>query len=438
MADDSQYSIDLRTNSGVWARFMTWLSGGRLVAPDRGQINGPYSAHGNVGESAITDRRAMQISAVWACVRLLSTMVSTMPLEFFRYDGEDSKSLEPDHPIARLFWYSPNAHMSAFNFRKSMNVQLALFGNAYAFIDRNAAGEAVSLLPLQAPNVDVFLSDSGDVTYRVHRSDGYRDFSADKIFHLKGFGTDGLVGLSPIESASRTMGVTISMEDQQRDFYANGAKTPKILKTGDRVLSAEQRAQVRKNFDEIAHGPVSDRLWILEAGFDTDDVTINPSDAQTLESRRFQVGEIARVFGVPPHKIGDVEKSTSWGSGIEQQNIEFIQSTLMGYFKEWESAIERQLLRPRERRGDSRIRAQHNLESLLRGDSAARSSFLSEMTRNGVYTINEARARENLPPVEGGDQPLIQKQNVPLSMAGQDESPASSGASSFGESDEDI
>ncbi|OHV12126.1 phage portal protein [Kushneria phosphatilytica] len=430
---DSNYSVDLQTNSGIWARLVSWFSGGRLVTPDSGQINGPSSAHGHVGESEVTDRRAMQISAVWACVRLLSTMTSSMPIEFYRWRQDESESLEPEHYLSKLFHGSPNAYMSPYDFRKAMNVQRTLFGDAYAFIDRNSAGEVTSLIPLQSPNVDVFLNDESQLRYRVNRSDGFRDYTSDRIFHLKGFGTDGIVSLSPIANASRTLGVAIAMEDQQKEFYANGAKTPKILKTGDKILDSDQREIVKQRFSEMAHGPVNDRLWILEAGFETEDVTISPTDAQTLESRSFQVAEIARIFGVPPHKIGHIENSTSWGSGIEQQNIEFVQSTLMDYFKAWESAIERQLVRPSDRRGANRIRVQHNLETLLRGDSTARANFLSTMTRNGVYTINEARARENLPPVEGGDEPLIQKQNVPLSMAGEDESPAPSGASSLGD-----
>ncbi|MGJ8522289.1 hypothetical protein R84981_000974 [Carnimonas sp. R-84981] len=418
-----QYSIDLRTNNGVFARLASWFTGGRLVTPDKGRINGPSSAFGRVGDYNISDTRAMQISAVWACVRIITNVVSSLPIELYRDSDEGKKPLESTHPLYLLVKRRPNRYMTSHDFRKAMNLQLALFGNAYALKTRNASGDVISVIPLQAPNVSVVLDDEGELWYVVERETGLEKYRSEDIFHLKGIGTSGLVGLSPIANSSRTLGVTIAMEDQQGDFYANGAKTPKILTTGE-ILSKQQREQLRENFQTIAEGPVRDRLWILEAGFDTRDVQISPADAQTLESRNFQVAEIARIWGIPPHLIGDVEKSTSWGSGIEQQNQAFIQYTLMEYFKSWESAIKLSLIND-EVVDDRQIDVQHNADVLLRGDSKARSAFLKQMTSGGIYTINEARARENLPPVDGGDEIRIQVQNQPIN-----EAPPESGASS--------
>ncbi|HGZ0346670.1 TPA: phage portal protein, partial [Enterobacter cloacae] len=154
-------------------------------------------------------------------------------------------------------------------------------------------------------------------------------------------------------------GVAVAMEDQQRDFFANGAKSPQILSTGEKVLTEQQRSQVEENFKEIAGGPVKKRLWILEAGFSTSAIGVTPQDAEMMASRKFQVSELARFFGVPPHLVGDVEKSTSWGSGIEQQNLGFLQYTLQPYISRWENSVQRWLIPAKD---VGRIHAEHNLD----------------------------------------------------------------------------
>ncbi len=213
------------------------------------------------------------------------------------------------------------------------------------------------------------------------------------------------------------------MEDQQREFYANGAKSPKILTTGDKVLSKEQRTQVEENFKEIAGGPVKKRLWILEGGFKADDIGVSPQDAETMASRKFQVSELARFFGVPPHLVGDVEKSTSWGTGIEQQNLGFLQYTLQPYISRWENCIARWLLKP----GDvGKYHAEHNLDGLLRGDSASRAAFMKAMGESGLRTINEMRRLDNYPPLEGGNVAYRQAQYVPINQLSKE--PHESGA----------
>ncbi|MNZ82462.1 Phage portal protein [compost metagenome] len=232
------------------------------------------------------------------------------------------------------------------------------------------------------------------------------------------------MGLSPIAFAAKTTGVAVAMEDQQRDFYANGAKSPQLLMTGEgKVLNKEQRAQVEENFKEISGGPVKKRLWILEGGFTTQPIGVSPQDAETMAARKFQVSELARFFGVPPHLVGDVEKSTSWGTGIEQQNLGFLQYTLSPYLNRWEYAIERWLLKP----GDvGRYHAEHNIDGLLRGDSAARASFMGTLADKGLRTINELRRLDNMPPLAGGDVATRQSQNVPITQLGNPD-PAQSG-----------
>ncbi len=421
---DTDYSIDLRTRSPFWARMASFFVGGRLVSPEKGSQNGPVSASGVVGDSVVSDERSLQISTVFACVRLISTVTAGLPLDVFETTGDDRRKVGIDNPLARLLRFSPNQFMTAVEFREAMTMQLCFYGNAFALIDRNSVGDVISLTPLMSVNMDVRLENKR-LVYRYRRDNEYADFKASEIFHLKGFGFNGLVGLSPIAFAAKTTGVAVAMEDQQRDFYANGAKSPQLLMTGEgKVLNKEQRSQVEENFKEISGGPVKKRLWILEGGFTTQPIGVSPQDAETMAARKFQVSELARFFGVPPHLVGDVEKSTSWGTGIEQQNLGFLQYTLSPYLNRWEYAIERWLLKP----GDvGRYHAEHNIDGLLRGDSAARASFMGTLADKGLRTINELRRLDNMPPLPGGDVATRQSQNVPITQLGQ-ASPAPSGA----------
>ncbi|HFJ7157007.1 TPA: phage portal protein [Escherichia coli] len=260
--EEPKYTIDLRTNNGWWARLQSWFVGGRLVTPNQGSQTGPVSAHGHLGDSSINDERILQISTVWRCVSLISTLTACLPLDVFETDQNDNrKKVDLSNPLARLLRYSPNQYMTAQEFREAMTMQLCFYGNAYALVDRNSAGDVISLLPLQSANMDVKLVGK-KVVYRYQRDSEYADFSQKEIFHLKGFGFTGLVGLSPIAFACKSAGVAVAMEDQQRDFFANGAKSPQILSTGEKVLTEQQRSQVEENFKEIAGGPVKKRLWI--------------------------------------------------------------------------------------------------------------------------------------------------------------------------------
>ncbi len=419
---DTDYTIDLRTRSPFWARIATFFVGGRLVTPESGSQGGPISASGTVGDSDVTDERALQISTIFACVRLISTVTAGLPLDIFETKDGNRSKVGLDNPLARLLRYSPNQFMTSVEFREAMTMQLCFYGNAYALIERNSAGDAISLVPLMSANMDVKLVNKR-VVYRYRRDTEFADFKQSEIFHLKGFGFNGLVGLSPIAFGAKTAGVAIAMEDQQRDFYANGAKSPQILMTGEKMLNKEQRKQVEENFKEISGGPVKKRLWILEAGFTTQAIGVSPQDAETLSARKFQVSELARFFGIPPHLVGDVEKSTSWGSGIEQQNLAFLQYVLEPYLNRWEQAIWRWLVKPSE---IERYHAEHNLDGLLRGDSAARANFMKTLVDTGLLTINEGRRLDNRAPLPGGDVATRQSQNVPITQLGQSD-PAPSG-----------
>jgi len=367
---DTDYSIDLRTRSPFWARMASILTGGRLVTPDNGSQMAGTSAHGTVGESVVSDERNMSISTVWACIRLISTVTASLPLDVFETVDDQRKKVGNQNPLAKLLRFRPNNFMTALEFREAMTMQLCAYGNAYAHVERNSVGDVISLLPLMSANMDVRL-DGKNVIYRYRRDSEYVDFKPKEIFHLKGFGFNGLVGLSPLAFSAKSAGVAIAMEDNQREFFANGAKSPQILMTDGKVLTKEQRGQLEENFKEIAGGPVRKRLWILESGFTTQPIGISPQDAQMLEARKFQVAELARFYGVPPHLVGDVEKTTSWGSGIEQQNLGFLQYTLKPYLDRWEYSIERWLVKESDQ---GRLHAEHIPGRNPRGEERNRRS----------------------------------------------------------------
>ncbi|WP_222890227.1 phage portal protein [Enterobacter sp. C2] len=421
---ETDYSIDLRTRSPFWARMASILTGGRLVTPDNGSQMAGTSAHGTVGESVVSDERNMSISTVWACIRLISTVTASLPLDVFETIDDQRKKVDNTNPLAKLLRFRPNNFMTALEFREAMTMQLCAYGNAYAHLERNSVGDVISMLPLLSANMDVRL-DGKNVIYRYRRDSEYVDFRAKEIFHLKGFGFNGLVGLSPLAFSAKSAGVAIAMEDNQREFFANGAKSPQILMTDGKVLTKEQRGQLEENFKEIAGGPVRKRLWILESGFTTQPIGISPQDAQMLEARKFQVAELARFYGVPPHLVGDVEKTTSWGSGIEQQNLGFLQYTLKPYLDRWEYSIERWLVKESDQ---GKLHAEHNLDGLLRGDSASRAAFMQTMVNTGIRTVNEVRRLDNLPPLPGGDVATRQSQNVPITDLGSSKEPRTDGA----------
>ncbi|WP_313047145.1 phage portal protein [Atlantibacter hermannii] len=423
---DTDYSIDLRTRSPFWARMASILTGGRLVTPDKGSQMAGTSAHGVVGDSVVTDERNMQISTVWACIRLISTVTASLPLDVYETRDDQRKKVPGTHPLAKLLRFRPNNFMTALEFREAMTMQLCAYGNAYAHVERNGVGDVISMVPLMSANMEVRLSDNGkNIIYRYRRDTEYANFSQKEIFHLKGFGFNGLTGLSPLAFSAKSAGVAIAMEDNQREFFANGAKSPQILMTDGKVLTKEQRGQLEENFKEIAGGPVKKRLWILESGFTTQAIGVSPQDSEILAARKFQVAELARFYGVPPHLVGDVDKTTSWGSGIEQQNLGFLQYTLKPYLDRWEYSIERWLVKESEQ---GVIHAEHNLDGLLRGDSTSRASFMQIMVNTGIRTVNEVRRLDNLPPLPGGDVATRQSQNIPITDLGTNNGPRNDGA----------
>jgi HK97 family phage portal protein len=308
-------------------------------------------------------------------------------------------------------------YQTALDFWEFICVSLELQGDAFCYKDKASDGRIIALSPPIIPDaMTVRRASNGDLEYRWR--DGGREYveTQDRVLHIRGFGGSPLGGLSTLAFGRRTFGVAQAIERAAASTFRNGIRPSGTMET-DLKLNAEQRRSAEDALQEKFAGAINaGRPMLLDNGVKWKQISINPDDAQMLESRAFSVEEICRFFGVPPFMVGQTEKSTSWGTGIEQQTIGFVKFTLRRRLKRIEQALMKQLLTAADRAQGLVI--EFNLEGLLRGDSKARSDFYASGLMNGWFTINEVRALENMPPVEGGDVPRMQMQNVPITDAG--------------------
>ena len=369
-----------------------------------------YQDSGAAGAAGV-----LGLAAANACVQLLVGTIASLPLMVYR-TLPGARQVANDHPLYRVLHDSPNADQTALDFWEFMQACLELHGNAYCEIERGSDGRVIALSPPMLPEtMSVRRLSNGDIEYRWTEEGRQRIETQDRILHIRGFGGSPLGGLSTLALGRRTFGMAQSIERAATSTFSNGVRTSGVMSTEEK-LTPEQRTLAEKLLQEKYTGTMNAGVpMLLDRGVKWQQLTINPDDAQMLESRAFSVEEICRFFGVPPHMVGHTEKSTSWGTGLEQQTLGFQKFTLRRRLKRIEQALEKQLLTARDRAEG--ITIEFNLEGLLRADSAARSKFYGDMSRIGAMTINEIRALENLPPVEGGDVPRMQAQNIPITEA---------------------
>ena len=363
----------------------------------------------------VNDHTALSLSAVWGCTNLLAGTISSLPLMVYRVkDG--TREIAKEHPLYRVLHDSPNYDQTAVDFWDFMAGAIELRGNAYAEKMRSN-GAVASLLPITALVSSKRLK-SGEIEYTWTEDNKQRTATDKDILHIRGFGGNPLGGMSTLEFGRNSFGLARAVEKSASTTFKNGMRPSGAL-TFSEFLSAENREIAETRLSEKYMGATNaGKPMILEGGTTWQQLTLAPEDAQMLESRKFSVEEICRFFGVPPHMIGHTESSTSWGTGLEQQTLGFQKFTLRRRLKRIEQALEKQLLTPADR--SAGVRIEFALEGLLRGDSMARSAFYASGLQNGWYTINEVRALENMPPVDGGDTPRMQMQNVPITEAGND------------------
>lgn len=372
---------------------------------------------------SVNAHSAMQLSAVYACVRILAESIAALPLHFYRYTDTGSKQKAVDHPLYWLLHDEPNPEMSSFTFRETLMTHLLLWGNAYAQIIRNGRGEVIALYPLMPDRMTVDRDARGHIYYEYARSDSDANtlgkkssviLSPEDVFHIPGLGFDGLVGYSPIAMAKQAIGMGLACDEYGAAFYQNGAQPGGVLEHPNVVKDPKR---VRESWNAIYQGSRNaHRIAVLEEGMTYKPISISPEQAQFLETRKFQIDEIARIFRVPPHMIGDLEKSSF--SNIEQQSLEFVKYTLAPWISRWEQAIQRSLLLQSER---TRYFARFNVEGLLRGDYQSRMNGYAVARQNGWMSANDIRELESLdmiPDEQGGNLYLINGNMTKLEDAG--------------------
>lgn len=377
---------------------------------------------GSTSGKTVTERSAMQMTAVYSCVRILAEAVAGLPLHLYKYTDDGGKEKAIDHPLYRLLHDEPNPEMSSFVFRETLMTHLLLWGNAYAQVIRNGKNEVIALYPLMPNKMTVDRDSNGHLYYSYYRGsdEAIRDtqntviLKPSDVLHIPGLGFDGLVGYSPIAMAKNAIGMAIACEEFGAKFFANGAapsgvlEHPGTIKDPTRVRDAWQ--------SQFGGSSNSGKVAVLEEGMKYTPISISPEQAQFLETRKFQINEIARIFRVPPHMVGDLEKSSF--SNIEQQSLEFVKYTLDPWVTRWEQSIQRALLSQGEK---EQYFVKFNLEGLLRGDYQSRMNGYAIGRQNGWMSANDIRELENLdriPVEEGGDLYLINGNMLPMRDAG--------------------
>lgn len=377
---------------------------------------------GSTSGKRVNARSSMQMTAVYSCVRILSEAVAGLPLHLYEYTDGGSKEKAVKHPLYFLLHDEPNPEMTSFVFRETLMTHLLLWGNAYAQIIRNGKGEIMALYPLMPDRMEVDRDEKGRLYYEYTTSSDDAPINKKStvklrpldVLHIPGLGFDGLVGYSPIAMAKNAIGMAIACEEYGAKFFANGAQPSGVL---EHPGTLKDPSRVRESWQQTFGGSQNaNKVAVLEEGMKYTPISISPEQAQFLETRKFQINEIARIFRVPPHMVGDLEKSSF--SNIEQQSLEFVKYTLDPWVSRWEQSMVRSLLTEEEKK---RYFIKFNVDGLLRGDYQSRMTGYATARQNGWMSANDIRELENLdriPAELGGDLYLINGNMTKLSDAG--------------------
>jgi len=354
---------------------------------------------GGVTAAPVTFDSAMQVSAFWASARLLTEVVSSMPIRCYTIDEETGiKKPNPNYDFYRLLNNRPNRYQTRIEFFESIMLNLTTRGNSYCTVERDNHGEIYALQPLMASQMKVILLDDGSVTYHYQDADNVvKVYAAESIWHVKLFG-NGVVGMAPLTYARKALGIAIALESRVTQLAINGGKTTGVLMVDDK-LKPEQRNKIRANYEGLVDGG-SDKLFVLEGNMKYSQTSLSPSDMQMIENRRFQVEDIARFMGVPSVLINDTSASTAWGSGIEQINMGFYKLNLRPYLERIEASMKRWLIPESDW---DKIEIEFDFDQLLRADQTTRITGYSTAINSGQMTPNEARAKEGRAHAEGGN-----------------------------------
>lgn len=395
----------------LFSTMFGWLRGNATAQRSGSQQATPsssaYESAPNVGIDG-----ALQVSTVWACVKLLVETVASLPLFVYATDGKGQRTLARSETLYRVLHDSPNRRQTAFEFWAFMLLNLVLRGNAYARIERGANGEVFALWPLAADQVEVKALSDGSLVYAYHLDSETLIFTEDQILHLRGIG-NGVVGMSPLDYMRASVGLAISAQNHTQRIYNKSSRRAAVMMSNG-PLTKEQKDGLRESFGDIVEG--KQELYILPAQMTMEQLGMTPQDIQLLETRRFAVEDLARWFGVPSVLINDTSKTTTWGTGVEQIIEGWYKFTLRPQLEMIEQAIGRRVLTAGQRaRG---LHAEFSFDALLRASLKDRMEIYAKATQNGLKTRNECRQLENDPPLPGGDVLTAQSNLVPIDMLG--------------------
>jgi HK97 family phage portal protein len=384
-----------------------------------GQMYGTY-AQSDAG-IMVSEDAAMRLAAVQACVRVLSEDIAALPLQVFMRTKDGGKERARSHPLSFLLHDEPNREMTAMSFKQAMMVNLLLGGNAYAFIEYDWTGRVIALWPLLHTDVTPFRDVDGEVKFRVLGES--TPFTRFEILHIPGLSYDGLLGLSPIAYAREAIGLGMAAESFGARFFKDGTHLGGVISVPGAPMSDPAFERTEKQFREMYSGlKRSHGVAILEQGATYQALGISPEEAQFLETRKFQRSEIAAMYRVPLHLINDLDRATF--SNIEHQDLGYLQRSLLPWMLRFEQGFMRGLMTATERR---RFFIEHETGSFLRGDTKSRYEAYSLGINAGILTPNEARAKENMNPIEGGDE-----MRLPLNVT----TPGAAGAAGKAKPDE--
>lgn len=356
---------------------------------------------------------AVGLSATWACVNFWAGNIAGLPLTVYRRGPQGVAVEARDHPLYWLLHDSPNYDQSAYDFWEFMVASLELHGNAYAEIEKRAEGFIVSLTPIRPEIVQVSRNADGDLEYRWTIDGIAKVVRQEDVLHIRGFGGGPLGGLSPLNVCRATFEAAVAADQASRTVFSNGVRPSGILSAKE-MLDPAQRAELERLLQEKYVGATnSGRPMVLDNGLTWSQLSINPEDAQMLETRQFSVEDICRIFEVDPHLVGHTAGNTQLGSSIGDQTLSLLKFKMRKRLKRIEGALEKQLLTTADRRAGVSI--EFNVEGFLRADSAGRAQYYNIMKQ--FMTKNEIRALEGLEPVEGGDVMFAQMQDIPLADA---------------------
>ena len=393
-----------------WQNIWSWLGGSGSSRNAGNQISGPMG-YATASPVEVNEDSAMQLSAVWACVRLLSETVASLPVNVYRKTAK-GRDLAPDHWLSLLMARKPNRYQTKVEFFETLMLNLALHGNAYAKITK-VGGQIRSLLPLMASQIETKLLPDGSVVHLYHADGNVDVLSSDSVWHVKLYG-NGIVGKSPLAFGRNMFGIAQAAEQSVSKIYANGGKPSGVL-SFDRLLTPAQRASVRENFATLTTG-TDDRLLVIEQGMKFDAVSMSPQDIELLASRKHQIDEIARWFGVPSILINQNEGSTTLGSSTAEIISGFYKLNLRPYLERIEASVKTWLFTPEEA---NQYEFEFDFEGLLRSDLKSRLEGYRTAVAGTILTPNEVRRIEGWPRVEGGDVLLSQINMTPIDKLGQ-------------------